>query len=115
MTRAFAPLALAFVALFSGCSSADDGPRAPAHAYSRDEVRAWSKDHVVVLVSRRNAVRVNNESVKPAELPARLAAAGKAAPGRPVIVLLQDGGDERAIAFIREHARKAGLGAVEVR
>lgn len=115
MKRLLSPTILVIAAVSAGCSNSESGASAAAPAYSRDEVRSWSKDHVVILVSRRNAVRLDNESVKPADLPARLAALGKSAPGRPVIVMLQEGGDERAVKFIREHAASAGLGAVEVR
>lgn len=115
MKRLLTPLMLVLAAVMAGCSTADKGASAGAPTYSRDEVRSWSKDHVVILVSRRNAVRLNNESVKPADLPARLAAIGKATPGRPVIVMVQEGGDERAVAFVREKAAEAGLGAVQVR
>ncbi len=115
MKRHLTPVIATLAALLAGCSSGSQGGAPAGPAYSRDEVRSWSKDHVVVLVSRRNGVRLNGEAMKPAELPARLAALGKASPGRPVIVMLQEGGDERALEFIRLHADKAGLGAVEVR
>lgn len=110
------PAALLAAALtLAGCSSDSPAERPDDTKITRAKIRSWTQDHVVIVISRNNRVRLNETSVTPAELSEKLTRLGVEHPGRPVILLLQDGADEQAETFVRHRAKLAGLGPVERR
>ena len=72
-----------------------------------------SATHVVITVSTNNRVRLDGSRCTPGELPDLLKEKGAAQPGRPVLLVLQDGVNPDAEIFVRKHAA-AGLGPVEI-
>ena len=101
----------------AGCRSESpiEDAASESRRLTRAEVREWERDHVVVIVNRSNRARVNGTGCAPADLPAKFRDIAAKTPGRPVFLLLQDGADEQADAFVRLHAERAGLGPVERR
>ena len=108
--RILIPLFVAALAV-SGCSSSNGEGERPT---LRERIDQAGRTHVVVIITVRDRVKVDGERVDPDELPAKFAELAKRNPGRPVALLLEPGSKPEAETFVRKHAAKAGLGAVEL-
>lgn len=79
----------------------------------REEFIRRARGKVVVVILADNRTWLNGSRVSPKNLPAKLAALGKRAPGTPVLLATQTGTNPDASGFVELHAAKAGLGPVE--
>lgn len=113
ITRWIPAVLVAVAPLFiAGCSSSNSDKAYSSRRAVVEELRALQESNVVVIVSASNRVMVNGSQAKPEELGEVFASFAKEFPGRPVVLYVQVGTDQKAEAYVRRQATKSGLGPV---
>ncbi|MDR1817223.1 MAG: hypothetical protein LBR07_03385 [Puniceicoccales bacterium] len=71
-------------------------------------------DSVIVTIDPNNRVTVDYNDIEPALLSSKLNNIGAASPGRDISLVVYAGTDPRAVNYVKEQAKNAGLGKVDV-